>query len=280
MENEGRIRLLEVPYVDRQIISIVEDRDLPEIAFTPEKEKEGLLRKFLDEVTESVYSTFFASTIELADALISLRRKLAKRGNLFKVVGKSDVVGLEFPPGHPRLGGVYVAHPTRTGTYFPVSDFHRLNFENKVNEAIQLLMALGASEINVSHVRGWGRDFSTSLFTEVTDASISASTGVKNAATASVLFSANLVGSESAFLPPNLAWYNYEPTWQSVANGRIYHGLKNFSLTISYNDDFGVNSDLKAQILKSGLNLSGSFTEHANTTWTMSGVFGGESRHA
>jgi hypothetical protein len=63
MENEGRIRLLEVPYVDRQIISIVEDRDLPEIAFTPEKEKEGLLRKFLDEVTESVYSTFFASTI-------------------------------------------------------------------------------------------------------------------------------------------------------------------------------------------------------------------------
>ena len=65
---------------------------------------------------------------------------------------------LQFPPGHPQDGVLYVGHPAVREIYYPTAQFHRLTFEHKLSEAIELLMALGAIEINVEHqVARWGK---------------------------------------------------------------------------------------------------------------------------
>ena len=33
--------------------------------------------------------------------------------------------------------------------------------------------------------------------------------------------------NDSFKLPEDLSWYYHEPNWQSIANGRLNHGLKN-----------------------------------------------------
>lgn len=70
---------------------------------------------------------------------------------------------LAFPPGHPKAKVLYGAHPIDTDVYYPVASFHRMVFEHKFAEAINLLMHLGATKIRVEHVRGWSTEFAASL---------------------------------------------------------------------------------------------------------------------
>jgi hypothetical protein len=68
-------------------------------------------------------------------------------------------------------------------------------------------------------------------------------------------------------------WYLHEPTWQAIAKGRTQFGLSQFSLTVNYEDDFGVNAGLKVRVQKAGLDLGGNFEDHTATTWKIHGTF-------
>ena len=72
-----------------------------------------------------------------------------------------------------------------------------------------------------------------------------------------------------------MVWYEHEPTWQSIAKGRINYGLQDFSLSVSYEDDFGVNAGLKVAISKTGLEVGGKFEDHESTVWRLEGQFKG-----
>jgi hypothetical protein len=73
-------------------------------------------------------------------------------------------------------------------------------------------------------------------------------------------------------------WFNHEPTWQAIAEGRLMHGLKNFSIDLKYADDFGINAGLAAKIRKTGLDVGGKFEDHQSTHWRISGRFATASR--
>lgn len=60
-----------------------------------------------------------------------------------------------------------------------------------------------------------------------------------------------------------------------LAKLRMEHGMKDFSLKISYEDDFQVNANLAAVIEGTGLQLGGKFEKHQSTEWILSGNFGG-----
>src|SRR5690349_16724621 len=64
----------------------------------------------------------------------------------------------EFLGGPPRLEVVYAEHPMRNELWLPVADYHRLVFEDKVAEAMELLMLLGARHVEAEHLDGWGRE--------------------------------------------------------------------------------------------------------------------------
>jgi hypothetical protein len=87
------------------------------------------------------------------------------------------------------------------------------------------------------------------------------------------LFEATLNNLQAPALPQDLVWYPHEPTWQAVAQGRMKFGLSQFSLTVNYEDDFGINAGLKMRVQKVGLDLGGTFEDHTATTWKIHGDF-------
>lgn len=190
-------------------------------------------------------------------------------------ISKSEASTIMFPPGHPRDGILYIGHPAKPDVYYTTAEFHRVTFEHKFSEAIRLLMHLGATEIVVEHVRGWSRDFSGNISVPIPSAetTIGANAGGSAGQKESLLFKASLDGTTTPKLPTHLSWFPHEPTWQSIAEARIDFGLRDFALSVTYNDDYGVNAGLKAAISKAGLDVGGKFEDHISTEWRLSGKF-------
>lgn len=194
------------------------------------------------------------------------------------LVGKSKIAYFKLPPGHPRNRIVYAGHPALPEVYVPLADFHRLTFEHKFSEVISLLMHLGAKTIKVEHVTGWGTEFSSRLSAGLPSAGllitdIGAEANAIKESQQTLLFDAELENSHPSSLPDNLVWYPYESTWQQVAKGRLEFGLKNFNLTLNYNDDYGINAGIKFKIDRAGLDAGGSFEKYTATTWRIYGNF-------
>ncbi|GLQ52490.1 hypothetical protein ACFFJT_13085 [Dyella flava] len=211
-------------------------------------------------------------------ALYDAVRGMRSEGCDVKVLGESSVRELVFLPGHPRPKTVYAQHPANELIYFPISSFHRRVFENKFSEAIRLLAALGAREIQVEHKKGWDRAFAASLAapiaTQTGVAQVDASGGTSAKASENLLFTATLPGSDTPKVIDNPIWLPFEDTWQAIVEQRMEHGLKQFTLSVNYEDDYSVNASLKGKIDKAGLEIGGKFEDHVATQWTMQGTFG------
>lgn len=213
-------------------------------------------------------------------AIVILAEKLVKR---IEEAREHDIPIVPLPfsaasemnlkPGHPRKNLLYAAHPCDPKSYVPAADFHRLTFEHKFSELLRLLMHLGATTIDVEHVHGWERDFTGRLSAGIPEAEASSDAEVQSSTDERLLYHADLDGSDEPALPDKLVWHPHEPTWQSVAEGRLECGLQGFSLNLKYADDYGVNADLKASAEKAGFDLGGSFEKHESTTWSIEGTF-------
>jgi hypothetical protein len=151
-------------------------------------------------------------------------------------------------------------------------------FEHKFSEALLLLGALGANEINVQHVKGWNREFAGELSVpippSVGNGQIGASAAAQAGTGENLLFHASLRGSDTPAMISDPIWFPHESTWQAVAKLRLDHGLDVFSLTLNYEEDYQVNANLTAAIEGAGFKLGGEFKKHISTVWTMSGHFG------
>jgi hypothetical protein len=180
---------------------------------------------------------------------------------------------LQFPPGHPRDRTLYVAHPAMPSVYYTMASFHRMAFEHKFSEAVSLLTSLGATEIEVEHVQGWDRKFTSQMSLPLHEVDANAQASKSTTHRSSLLFKASYDNKHAASVPTGLVWFPHEPTWKMLADGRIKSGLHDFSLAVNYEDDFGVNAALKARVQKAGLDIGGTFAGHVSTTWRLSGKF-------
>jgi len=127
---------------------------------------------------------------------------------------------LTFPPGHPYPRTVYVGDPVRPRVHYPAADFHRKAFERKFADAVRLLMGLGATEIDVVHKAGWGRDVAADLNVTGLVQRVTNRTSRSESASSEILLSAKLDPSPAA-IASDLAWLNHEPTWQTIVDGRL-----------------------------------------------------------
>ncbi len=213
--------------------------------------------------------------IELTREAIKSWSRARDSGVNVLLIGRSEAQALTFPPGHPRDSVLYVGHPTNPTVYYTMAEFHRLTFEHKFSEAVELLMALGATEITVQHVSGWSKEFSSKMNIPLgtTDLEAGANAGGSSGKGSELLLHATLAGTNSPCIPDNLVWLPHEPTWQTIAKGRINYGLLNFSLSVRYEDDFGVNAGLKVTASKVGFDLGGKFEDHQSTVWSITGKF-------
>lgn len=225
---------------------------------------------------------FSFNLISLGEAairsIVEARRRALTEGLNVQMVGYQQAKGLLFPPGHPRAKLVYLQHPANPSLYYPVASFHRHVFEHKFSEALLLLGALGANEINVEHVKGWSREFAGEMSVPIPPSAgsgqIGASVGTQARAADKLLFHASLRGSDTPAMISDPVWFPHESTWQVVAKLRLDHGMDAFSLSLNYEDDYQVNANLTAAIESAGFQVGGKFENHLSTVWTMSGNFG------
>ena len=47
-------------------------------------------------------------------------------------------------------------------------------------------------------------------------------------------------------------------------------------MSVSYQDDFGINAGLKIALAKTGLDVGGKFEDHQSTIWRLEGKFRGK----
>lgn len=262
-------------YGARQFVTFVPDTEW-RTESTKEQTDKGSLSKYRPSLG---WSGFPVRT-----AIVILAGEITKR---IKEAWEHDIPIMPLPfsaasemnlkPGHPRQNLLYAAHPCDSKTYVPSADFHRLTFEHKFSELLQLLMHLGATTIDVEHVHGWERDFASRLSGGggVPQAEVEASSEaeVESSTKERLLYHAELDGSGDPALPDDLVWHPHEPTWQSVAKGALKFGLEGFSLNLQYTDDYGINAELKANAEDAGFDLGGSFENHESTTWSVEGTF-------
>ena len=258
-------------YIERQLIVFVDD-----LMSTKQNDTSNSSETIFDGINSGILSGLIISpfpTIELIELAIKIYKKSQKKGLRVTPVPYSWIKVFNLPPGHPREDVLYAAHPTLKACYVPVSDFHRFTFEHKFSEILSILMHLGVKEITVEHVEGWGKEFAAKISSGIPSVEAGFEGSRTNKKTDKALYKAEFKGSENPTLPDKLIWYNHEPTWQSIVEGRMNFGLRNFSLQLIYQDDYGINSGLKAKAEKIGLDLAGNFEKHESTTWSIKGTF-------
>lgn len=273
--------VLDLAYSDRQLIVVTDDAVL-------EATEKAELAALNDQRTvnwarlgEAAAKVVFGSTglllAEVTREALKAWGRARASGLQVRQVGKSQAGHIAFPPGHPREGVLYIGHPAHPNVYYTTAAFHRATFEHKFSEAIRILMHLGATRLRVEHVIGWSSEFKSRLTVPLGDPD--GTLGVEGRSGQSsgsqLLYEATLDGRSQPELPKDLAWYPHEPTWHTIADGRMNFGLRTFSLSVAYEDDYRVNAGLKAAVLKAGLELGGSFEDHEATVWKIAGEFSG-----
>ena len=273
MKGKEAEAFLEMPYAKRKLIVVADDSVVEaERAARASTDAESNTVDWTAVVKESLEMYWRYMTIP---GWIGMIKAARDQGVNVLSVSRSESTMLQFPPGHPQDGVLYVGHPTVHEIYYPTAQFHRLTFEHKLSEAIELLMALGAIEINVEHQVGWGKEFSTNLNvpTGKTGEQVGTTAGKNTEKQRHLLFQISLEGTSDPSVPDELVWFPHEPTWQQVARGRIKYGMKSFSISLRYENDFGINADLEVMAGKAGLNLGGKFKNHESTIWKVQGSF-------
>lgn len=277
---DSKRALLDRPYAERQMIVMIDDELIESGKYqsrSPTSVGEGKSKQLAVYTSIGLALMPFPLNV-LAPAVVTLVQSLGKlreEGVEVLSVVRSEFAKLVVPPGHPRDGILYIGHPALPEVYYPAAQFHRLTFEHKFSEAIRFLMALGAIKIEVEHIAGWSSEFSAKLGVGLPAAKVEvgAEAGRVASTKAEILFKANLAGTTEPKLPENLVWYPHEPTWRQIAEGRLQYGLKDFVLSVRYEDDFGVNAGLKVQAVKAGLDMGGKFEDHEATIWRLQGEF-------
>lgn len=271
------------PYQERQMV-IVSDEQFIAAAKEESKKSEEKRQEdfdwadFANRVLKNVPLLLNPTGLVIEIGVEAFKAWIKARENGIPVlpISREQAARLTFPVGHPLDRVVYIGHPAVPNIYYTLADFHRRVFEHKVSEAILMLMSLGATSIRAEHITGWSHDFSARLSLPVSGTSGKAQVefGTNGKSKGSILFTANLSGRGSPAMPDGLIWCPHEPTWQTIAQGRLKHGLRNFTISVSYSDDFGINLGVKAGVAKAGLDLGGKFEGHESTIWKLTGQFG------
>lgn len=277
MTNKQSNHLNDLPYSDRQLVIVLPDEVVAMQRENDKKARSGEGSKdwksvgiaLVEAAVKAVAWPVGTITIDAINGWVEARQS----GLNILQIGQTEAKNFTFQPGHPKQRTLYVAHPALPSCYYTTAAFHRMAFEHKFAEAIKLLMSLGANKIYVEHVRGWSRDFAGKISAAIPNATIEAGVDGATNNQSSMLFEATLDNKRAPSLPKSSVWYSHEPTWHSVAEGRLDYGLKEFSLTVNYEDDFGVNAGLKVKAENAGLELGGSFENHTATTWKIYGHF-------
>ena len=153
---------------------------------------------------------------------------------IIKVFREKYMPNVQFPIGHPKIGLLYVAHPYRKGLYLPYNEASNTFFLEKIHELCYLAQCLGATEINITSIKGQTvSEMQSSSIKVDGEINVKVSGGGASAANAEdekFKHSHNKnIGVKQSFnptvkpyVPEGLVWYEQMPNWKQLVNSRIH----------------------------------------------------------
>lgn len=265
-------RLADAPFATRQLIVLVPDEQMRELHAPPEPRPAEEASRLANVTRAMTHRSRRAAPDTRSLELRRAHERLRSQGRNVIFVTHEATAALRFPRGEPVFGTLYAGHPTRPTEYFPVNSFHGDVFDTKVAEAINLLHSLGAFSVSVQHVRGWTRGANVEVGGSRLPFKVLG--GASRGATKSITFDGEYAPTRAPALPDDLSWYDREPLWRALAEGRLRSGMTRFQLDVRYDQDFGIDLNLVDSAEGVGLRLGGEFKAQRETIWRMTGHFG------
>jgi hypothetical protein len=267
--------VLEIAQAERQQIVVVPDEVFEQVPAPLIDGSTGAVGRIGYGVRRRLPPQVPGSINHAVDARLQAVNELRDEGVPILPVTSHQASRLKLPIGHPRIGLIYVCDPADGERYWPAAEFHRRVFEHKFAEAARLLMALGACSMQVRSERGWSGEMAAGMLAPLRGVLSRSGRATATAERSSeMLLEASLQPSGPPELPGGLIWYAQEPSWQTVAEGRLHRGLSDFALRVDSSEDYGLNADFEVKARRVKLfQLGGQFTAHKATTWVIEGRF-------
>ena len=149
---------------------------------------------------------------------------------IIKVFREKYMPNVDFPIGHPKIGTLYIAHPYRKGLYLPYDEANNAFFLEKVHELCYLAQCLGATEINITSIKGQSlsdmKSSSVNVNGEINVKVTSGSVGVtderkedyKHFYNKNVGLRQSFNPTARPYIPEGLIWYDHMPNWKQLSN--------------------------------------------------------------
>ena len=196
-------------------------------------------------------------------------------------VGRSDAAHLSFPTGSPTDDALHIAHPHAADVYYAADEYERRIVGDRAAEAIELMRSLGADFVEVVHEQD--SSSSNAVSATVLVPALSGTGGIQAERTStdrnSVRYALrfNVTAQEPA-LPETLRWYAREPAWQTIAQQRLAHDLREFDLEVRVDQGSGIAASVFAALPFVGVTFGGSRETSNSTVWRIHGTFASTGR--
>jgi hypothetical protein len=161
---------------------------------------------------------------------------------------------------------VYQVHPEQPDRYLPVGTYYRETVEERWNEAIRLLMALGAIRIEASFDQAALSQIGFEAQAAAGAVQAGASAGHTRISTTESSVRIEMSdANRSVRVPEGLRWFDEEPSWQTLAEARLENGATRYDCFVKVQESHGLTSDVIADLKRAELRLGGSL-EHIKST--------------
>jgi hypothetical protein len=180
----------------------------------------------------------------------------------------------DFELGFAETGVAYVRHPVRPQRLLPLADYHPQVMIEKVNEAIGMLTALGASCIELAYTNSSSSEVRSEV--ELMFGFVNLGVKTSKGETHTVVYSASGAGSVARPLPPML-WLD-QPGWRGIVDGRLNARHTKFAVSFTYEHRSGVNGELAIAVRKIGLRAGGDFRKAHQVSFSLKGDFPDDTR--
>ena len=266
---------INLPYNERSLLIVVENEN-KKVDKIEELKKNN---KYLEKISKALLEAGANNRVGglRVNALLiglgavgtcfSASNKEKKTVSPIYVATQDEVAGVTFSTVEPSLNGLYIANPVATHTYYKASEFHELVNKHKLNEVIEVLQSLGATEITATINEEQKRNTKGKIGSDISVTNQTNKTS-KN------YFKGTYKPKGKPSLPDKLYWYEYDGELKNIVEGRLYSGMESFELVSEVTSDFGINSELIAKLEKGiGIKLKGEYKSFNKTYFKINGKF-------
>lgn len=199
---------------------------------------------------------------------------------IIKVFREKYMPNVDFPIGHPKIGTLYIAHPYRKGLYLPYDEANNAFFLEKVHELCYLAQCLGATEINITSIKGQSlsdmKSSSVNVNGEINVKVTSGSVGVtderkedyKHFYNKNVGLRQSFNPTARPYIPEGLIWYDHMPNWKQLSNSRIHGDILEYTETLNTDQSMSLANNRSNEVSAHFKNLIVAINANVHTNFS------------